>query len=105
MSQTFIRAFDNKNRPILAGNKPVERIHFNLVRLMAGEDYRYRLADFESVVVPLAGTCDLAVVGEFFSNLGRRAPYWGGRCVVVIAGPKPGITIRYTCSSAIALYV
>ncbi len=34
MLQTFIRAFDNKNSPILAGNKPVERVYFNLVRLV-----------------------------------------------------------------------
>jgi hypothetical protein len=41
MSQTLIRAFDNKNRPILAGTKPVERIHFNLIRLMTDETYRH----------------------------------------------------------------
>src|SRR5258708_31402380 len=87
MSQTFIRAFDNKNRPILAGNKPVERIHFNLVRLMAGENYRYRLAEFESVVVPLAGTCDLAVDGESFSNFGRPATVLDGRADAVYPGP------------------
>jgi hypothetical protein len=37
MWQTLIRAFDNKNNPILAGNEPVERVYFNLVRLLAGE--------------------------------------------------------------------
>ena len=104
MSQTFIRAFDNKNRPILAGNKPVERIHFNLVRLMAGEDYRYRLAEFESVVVPLAGTCDLAVDGESFSNLGRRATVWDGRADAVYAGPNADVAIvaQSGCEIAIA---
>jgi hypothetical protein len=47
--QTFIGAFDNQNSPILAGNKPVERVYFNLVRLVAGETYRYRLSEYESV--------------------------------------------------------
>src|ERR1700684_3133766 len=63
MSQTFIRSFNNRNVAILAGDKPVERIYFNLVRLMAGESYHYRLPEFESVIVPMAGTCDLTADG------------------------------------------
>ena len=104
MSQTLIRAFDNKNRPILAGNKPVERIHFNLVRLMAGENYRYRLPEFESVVVPMAGTCDLAVDGESFSNLGQRATVWDGKADAVYAGPNADVAIvaQSGCEIAVA---
>jgi len=104
MSQTLIHAFDNKNRPILAGNKPVERIHFNLVRLMAGENYRYRLPEFESVVVPMAGTCDLAVDGESFSNLGQRATVWDGKADAVYAGPNADVAIvaQSGCEIAVA---
>jgi 5-deoxy-glucuronate isomerase len=79
MSHTFIRTFNNRNRPILAGDKPVERTHFNLVRLTPGETYRYRLSEFESVVVPLTGTCDLTVNGESFLNLGHRTTIWDGK--------------------------
>jgi hypothetical protein len=43
MSQIFIPAFDNENRPVFAGNKPVDRIYFNLIKLGAAEVYQYRL--------------------------------------------------------------
>jgi 5-deoxy-glucuronate isomerase len=104
MSQTFIHAFNNKNKPILSGNKPVERIHFNLVRLMAGETYRYRLPEFESVVVPMAGTCDLTVDGESFSNLGQRATIWDGQADAVYVGPNADVAIvaQSGCEIAIA---
>jgi 5-deoxy-glucuronate isomerase len=93
MWQALIRSSDNKNRPILAGNEPVERIHFNLLRLVAGETYRYRLPEFESVVVPLAGTCDLAVDGESFASLGNRASVWDGKADSVYAGPNAQVAI------------
>jgi 5-deoxy-glucuronate isomerase len=104
MSQTLIRAFDNKNNPILAGNEPVERLYFNLVRLLAGETYWYRLSEFESVVVPLAGTCDLVVDGASFSSLGRRATVWDGKAEAVYAGPNANVDIvaRSDCEIAIA---
>lgn len=104
MSQTLIRAFDNKNKPILTANNPLERIHFNLVRLVPGETYKYRLHEFESVVVPMAGTCDLAVDGESFTNLGQRATIWEGRADAVYAGPNAEVAIvaQSFCEIAIA---
>jgi 5-deoxy-glucuronate isomerase len=104
MLQTFIRAFHNHNSPILAGNKPVERVYFNLVRLVAGETYRYRLSEYESVAVPMAGTCDLAVDGESFSNLGRRTTIWDGKADAVYAGPNADVAIvaQSDCEIAIA---
>ena len=90
MSQTLIRAFDNKNRPILAGNKPVERIYFNLVRLAVGETYRYCLPGFESIVVPMAGTCDLTVDGASFSEIGSSGYHLGrqSRCCLRRTGRR-----------------
>src|ERR1700722_12367855 len=104
MSQTLIRAFDNKNRPILAGNKPVEAIHFNLVKLRTGETYRYRLPEFESVVVPMAGTCDLTADGEPFSKVGCRATIWDGKADAVYVGPNADVAIvaQNDCEIAIA---
>jgi 5-deoxy-glucuronate isomerase len=104
MWQTLIRAFDNKNNPILAGNEPVERVYFNLVRLLPGETYWYRLSGFESVVVPLAGTCDLVVDGASFSSLGRRATIWDGKAEAVYAGPNANVDIvaQSDCEMAIA---
>ena len=81
MSHTFIRAFENRNKPILARNKPVERIHFNIVKLAAGETFQYRLPGMESVVVPMAGTCDLTVDGTSFLNVGRRSSVWDGKAM------------------------
>jgi 5-deoxy-glucuronate isomerase len=104
MSQTLIRAFDNKNEPILAGNEPVERIYFNIVKLVAGENYQYLLPGFESVVAPMAGTCDLTVDGEAFSGLGRRATIWDGKAEAVYAGPNAEVAIvaQTDCEIAIA---
>ena len=104
MSQTLIRAFENRNEPILAGNKPVERIYFNLVRLVAGETYLFRLREFESVVVPMSGSCDIAVGGEFFTDLGQRSTIWDGKADSVYAGPDAEVAIvaRNGCEIAIA---
>ncbi len=104
MWRIFIPAFDNRNNPILAGNKPVEHIYFNLVRLAAGETYRYRLSEFESVIVPMGGTCDLAVDGVSFSNLGGRASIWDGKADAVYTGPDADVVIvaQSGCEIAIA---
>jgi 5-deoxy-glucuronate isomerase len=104
MSQIFIRSFDNQNRPILAGNEPVERVHFNLIRLMAGQTYRYRLPEFESVVVPMAGTCELTADSETFSNLGRRETIWDGKADAVYVGPNADVAMvaQNECEIAIA---
>ena len=59
MLQTFIRAFDNKNSPILAGNKPVERVYFNLVRLC--------------VVIVAQSGCEIAIAGGVWDR--QMAPF------------------------------
>jgi 5-deoxy-glucuronate isomerase len=103
-SQTFIRSFNNKNSPILAADKPVERIYFNLVRLMAGENYQYCLPAFESVIVPMAGTCDLTADGESFTSLGVRTSVWDGKADAVYVGPnaKVAFIAQTDCEVAIA---
>jgi 5-deoxy-glucuronate isomerase len=104
MSQTFIRSFNNKNVPILAGDKPVEDIYFNLVRLKAGENYQYRLPEFESVIVPMAGTCDLTASGESFTSLGVRTSVWDGKADAVYVGPNANVKFvaQNDCELAIA---
>jgi 5-deoxy-glucuronate isomerase len=103
MSQTLIRAFSNKNRPILAGNKPVERVFFNLVKLAGGETYEHRLPQFETVIVPMSGTCDVSVEGEVFSDLGGRASVWDGEADSVYAGPHAQVVIVARNDSEIAI--
>jgi 5-deoxy-glucuronate isomerase len=104
MSQIFIRAFENQNRPILVGRPPVERTYFNLIRLVAGESYGHRLAEYESVIVPLSGTCDLTADGKSFPNLGQRATVWDGKADAVYAGPNTNVTIvaQNDCEISIA---
>jgi 5-deoxy-glucuronate isomerase len=104
MSQKIIRALANENRPILAGNEPVDRVYFNLVKMATAESHRYRLRQFETVAVAMAGTCDVTVDGEGFSNLGGRADIWGGRADSIYAGPNADVAIaaRSDCEIAIA---
>jgi 5-deoxy-glucuronate isomerase len=104
MSQIMIRAFDNENRPILAGNQPVDRVYFNLVKLAAAETHHYRLPQFETIIVPLAGTCDVTVDKQAFSSLGGRADVWDGKADSVYAGPNSDVVIvaRSQCEIAIA---
>lgn len=104
MVQTLIRAFDNKNRPILSGNKPVEHIYFNLVRLVASETYSHRLPQFETISVPLTGTCDISIGDEAFSNVGGRPSVWDGKADSVYAGPNANVMVvaRSDCEIAIA---
>ena len=104
MSQTLIRAYENNNRPLLAANEPVERIYFNLVRLAANGTFRYRLPEFETVAVPMAGTCRFSVGGQNFSDLGGRASVWDGKADSVYAGPNADVVIvaQSDCEIAIA---
>ena len=101
---TLIRAFNNENRPILAGNKPVERIYFNLIKLAPSQTFQYRLPQFETVIVPLAGACDLSVDDQTFSSLGDRASVWAGKVDSVYAGPNTDVVIvaRKECEVAVA---
>jgi 5-deoxy-glucuronate isomerase len=100
----MIHAFDNKNRPILAGHEPVDRVYFNLIKLATAESHRYRLPQFETVFVPMAGVCDLTIDGVEFANLGGRADVWAGKADSVYAGPGADVAIvaRSDCEIAIA---
>jgi 5-deoxy-glucuronate isomerase len=104
MSQILIRAFDNENRPVFAGNAPVDVIYFNLIKLAAAEVYKYRLPQFETVAVPMSGTCDVTIDGEVFLNLGGRLNVWDGKADSIYAGPNADIVIvaRSACEIAIA---
>ncbi len=100
----MIHAFDNKNRPILAGHEPVDRVYFNLIKLATAESDRYHLPQFETVVVPMAGVCDVTIDGVEFANLGGRADVWAGKADSVYAGPGADVAIvaRSDCEIAIA---
>ncbi len=104
MSAKMIRAFDNGNEPILSASEPAKLIHFNLVKLPAGGVHSYRLADFETAIVPLAGSCDVDVDGVKFGGVGGRTCVWTGPADSVYAGPgtQVKITALGDCEIAIA---
>ncbi len=104
MSQMMIRAFDNKNTPLFAGNEPVDRVYFNLVTLAPSEIYQYRLHQFETVAVPMGGICNVSIDGKTFSNLGGRASVWDGKADSVYAGPNAEVVViaQTGCEIAIA---
>lgn len=104
MSAKMIRRFENGNKPILDGGEPTKLIHFNLVKLAAGEAHSYRLPDFETAIVPLSGMCHVSVDDLFFDKVGGRASVWAGQADSIYAGPDATVTITALgpCEIAIA---
>lgn len=71
---------DNEKKPIVDVHDPrVPLNYFNIVKLTAGETFEYRLAGYETCVVPATGTIDVAVSGEKFHQIGNRgSDVWDG---------------------------
>lgn len=103
MPAKLIRDHDNRNRAILGGEAPAELIHFNLVKLAAGGAHSYQLAEFETAIVPLSGSCDISVDGVQFDAVGRRADVWSGSADSVYAGPGTTVKITALRDSEIAI--
>ncbi|CAN7184464.1 5-deoxy-glucuronate isomerase [Phyllobacterium sp. LjRoot231] len=103
MSAKMIRRFENGNTPILDGGEPTTLIHFNLVKLAAGEAYSYRLPDFETAIVPLSGSCHVSIDDMEFNEVGGRASVWAGQADSIYAGPGAAVTITALASCEIAI--
>jgi 5-deoxy-glucuronate isomerase len=75
-----IAPFDNANRPIVDVNDPTVPLnYFNIVKLTKGQAFEYRVAGYETCIVPATGTVDVDVEGLSFPALGnRRVDVWGG---------------------------
>lgn len=75
-----IAPHDNHNRPIVDVDDPlVPLVYFNIVRLKAGEHFDYRVAGYETCVVPATGTVTVECMGETFADIGnRQGDVWGG---------------------------
>lgn len=75
-----IAPFDNQNRAIVdAEDALVPLVYFNRVRLKAGESLDYRVAGYETCVVPATGTVTVETGGETFAAIGNRgADVWDG---------------------------
>jgi 5-deoxy-glucuronate isomerase len=75
-----IAPYDNQNRPIVDVNDAhVPLVYFNILRLKAGAQFEYRVAGYETCIVPATGTVTVDVAGEVFAHIGHRAiDVWDG---------------------------
>lgn len=75
-----IPPFDNRNRPIVDINHDLVPLnYFNIVKLKAGESFEYRLAEFETCIVPATGTISVETAGQTFKDIGKRGKdVWDG---------------------------
>ncbi|MDA0721555.1 MAG: 5-deoxy-glucuronate isomerase [Proteobacteria bacterium] len=75
-----IAPFDNANKPIVDIDDPlVPLVYFNIVRLAAGASFPYRVAGYETCIVPATGTVTVETAGQTFAEIGNRgADVWDG---------------------------
>jgi len=75
-----IAPFDNLNRAIVDVDDPeVPLVYFNRIRLKAGEHFDYRVAGYETCVVPATGTVTVETAGETYASIGNRGvDVWDG---------------------------
>jgi 5-deoxy-glucuronate isomerase len=75
-----IAPHDNHNRAIVdVDDTVVPLVYFNIVRLKAGETFDYRVAGYETCVVPATGTVTVETSGETFAAIGNRGvDVWDG---------------------------
>ncbi|MEN8738758.1 MAG: 5-deoxy-glucuronate isomerase [Phaeobacter gallaeciensis] len=71
---------DNANRPIVdVDDAHVPLTYFNIIKLKAGETFDYRVAEYETCIVPATGTVTIEVGGETFADIGNRgSDVWDG---------------------------
>lgn len=75
-----IAPFDNENRAIVDVEDPqVPLVYFNRIRLRAGQTFDYRVAGYETCVVPATGTVTVETGGEVYRDIGTRGiDVWDG---------------------------
>ncbi|MDJ0994364.1 MAG: 5-deoxy-glucuronate isomerase [Dinoroseobacter sp.] len=75
-----IPPFDNAQKPIVdVDDAHVPLVYFNIVKLKAGEHFDYRVAGYETCVVPATGTVTVETTGETFAEIGNRGvDVWDG---------------------------
>ena len=97
-----IPPFDNQNQAIVDVNDPlVPLTYFNIVKLRQGEVFDYRLAGYETCIVPATGTVDISVGTTIFTAIGTRgSDVWDGEPEGVYV--PTDMPARLTCLSATA---
>ncbi|MEM1376620.1 MAG: 5-deoxy-glucuronate isomerase [Pseudomonadota bacterium] len=90
---------DNHNKPIVDVDHPLVPLnYFNIVKLKRGETYSYRLAEFETCIVPATGTITVGCAGETYTDIGKRTvDVWDGDPEGVYVPTDTGVS--FTCLS------
>jgi 5-deoxy-glucuronate isomerase len=75
-----IAPYDNNSQPIVDTNDPTVPLnYFNIVKMRHGESFRYRVAGYETFIVPATGTVAVDVEGDRFDDIGNRViDVWDG---------------------------
>lgn len=97
-----IPPYDNRNEPIVGiDHKLVPLNYFNIVKLRRGETFDYRLAGYETCIVPATGTVTVECAGETFADIGNRVvDVWDGEPEGVYV--PTDVAARITCRSETA---
>ena len=97
-----IPPYDNRNEPIVGiDHKLVPLNYFNIVKLRRGETFDYRLAGYETCIVPATGTVTVECAGETFADIGNPVvDVWDGEPEGVYV--PTDVAARITCRSETA---
>lgn len=92
-----IPPFDNENKAVVdIDDSLVPRTYFNVLRLKNGEEFLSDVPGYETVCVPMEGTCDISVDDEVYIGVGKRETLFDDKPdgVYVPSGSKAKITGR-----------
>ncbi|RKX96599.1 MAG: myo-inositol catabolism IolB protein [Spirochaetes bacterium] len=90
-----IKPFDNKNKAIVDRDDTlVPRAYMNIVRLKNGEKYISDVPGYETVIVPMEGSCDITIGEDVYLGVGKREILFDDKPdgVYVPSGSKASIT-------------
>ena len=92
-----IAPFDNENKPIVDVDDALVPLNYlNIVKLKAGEQFRYAVPGYETCIVPATGTINVTVGGQSYDALGTRTTdVWDGEPEGVYV--PVGMTAEFTC--------
>ena len=74
-----IAPFDNQNRPIVDRDDATTPLcYFNQVRLRKGERFVHCVPGYETLLMPVTGSCDVRVGDQHYAAIGKRQHLWEG---------------------------
>jgi len=92
-----IKPYDNHNQAIVGPHDVlVPRTYMNVVRLNTDEEFILDVPGYETVCVPMEGTCDIMIDGNVFVDVGKRKKLFDEKpdSVYVPSGSKAKIIGR-----------